>query len=127
MKVLVKEQGKEVMYIQTHDLITLEKKGIQLPFSKEKVSNILNNLSNYNPKELIPFADPREVNLLKAYDFIYSYKDLKPHNEEELQIRIDNLKKTIKGVNKRLEDQEEYNRSYFCIRVQKTCIHSFTS
>ena len=106
MKILVKDQEKETMYIQVHDIIALKERNLSIPFSKDVVENIYINPNLYDINEFIAFNEQRAINMLKAYDFIISYDELKQYTEEELVLNIKRLESTISNINESLAKKE---------------------
>ncbi len=76
----------------------------------------------YESNEFIPFEEQREINLLKAYDFIINYEELMKYSEEELQERIKRLERQIIVTNNLLKNKDKYeeikSKKLFLLKYQ---------
>ena len=113
MKILIKKDEKEKMYIQIHDLVTIYNNGLKLPKSNNRFLSIINDIESYNPNDFIILEEQPEINLLKAFDFIKSYQDVIKYSEEELEEKIQLLKTRILIINNKYKKNEKLKKDPF--------------
>ena len=113
MKILIKKDEKEKMYIQIHDLVTIYNNGLKLPKSNNRFLSIINDIESYDSNDFIILEEQSEINLLKAFDFIKSYQDVTKYSEEELEEKIQLLKTRILIINNKYKKNEKLKKDPF--------------
>lgn len=93
MKLFHTENGKEVVYVQMHDIMELNQRDLLVPasiYTKVYKDSVI-IVDNSNRFEFVRFDEAYEVEFFKKLEFILDYDKYKDMNEDELQGEWDKL------------------------------------
>lgn len=116
MKIFNTENGKEKVYIQVSDFITLTKVDRPIPASIYLKAMNYKFKSNNDKYNFIEYTEPEEIEFFKSFDYIVDYKEVKNKNIKELQelakIANDDANEIAELWNELTDDEKALNKGF---------------
>lgn len=116
MKIFNIENGKEKVYVQVSDFVTLTKVDRPIPAGIYKKAMDYKFQSNDDKYNFIEYDDPKEVEFFKTFDYIVDYKEVKNKSIKELQVLAkianDEANEIVDLWNELTEEEKSLNKGF---------------